>query len=133
MFRQIVAAGYALYGSATMIVISHGHGVHGFMLDPSMGEFVLTDPNMKVRTREIENKGRGPIFGDFFTIRTEASMKDVTVARLQSTRVQTPLSLPPLLNVTAGECLFGQSKYTLRNTKEKGVVGNLCISLDRTF
>ncbi len=50
VFRQIVAAGYALYGSATMIVISHGHGVHGFMLDPSMGEFVLTDPNMKVRT-----------------------------------------------------------------------------------
>jgi fructose-1,6-bisphosphatase len=43
-----VAAGYALYGSATMIVISHGHGVHGFMLDPSIGEFVLTDPNMKV-------------------------------------------------------------------------------------
>jgi fructose-1,6-bisphosphatase I len=43
-----VAAGYALYGSATMIVISHGHGVHGFMLDPSIGEFVLSDPNMKV-------------------------------------------------------------------------------------
>ncbi len=49
-YRQIVAAGYALYGSATMIVISHGHGVHGFMLDPSMGEFVLTDPNMRVST-----------------------------------------------------------------------------------
>lgn len=49
--RQIVAAGYALYGSATMIVISHGHGVHGFMLDPSMGEFVLTDPNMKCKPR----------------------------------------------------------------------------------
>lgn len=49
--RQIVAAGYALYGSATMIVISHGHGVHGFMLDPSIGEFVLTDPNMKCKPR----------------------------------------------------------------------------------
>jgi hypothetical protein len=58
-------------------------------------------------------------------------MHDVTVARLQSTRVQTPLS--PLLNVTVGECLFGQSKYSLLNTKEKGVVGNLCISLDRTY
>jgi len=44
--RQIVAAGYALYGSATMIVLSTGHGVNGFMLDPSIGEFVLTDPNM---------------------------------------------------------------------------------------
>ena len=36
--RQIVAAGYALYGSATMIVLSAGHGVNGFMLDPSIGE-----------------------------------------------------------------------------------------------
>ncbi len=45
--------------------------------------------------REMENIGRDPTFGDFVTIRTEASMQDVTVARLQSTRVQTPLS-PPL-------------------------------------
>ena len=49
--RQIVAAGYALYGSATMIVLSTGHGVNGFMLDPSIGEFVLTDPNMKIPAR----------------------------------------------------------------------------------
>ena len=47
-YRQIVAAGYALYGSATMMVLSTGHGVNGFMLDPSIGEFVLTDPDMKV-------------------------------------------------------------------------------------
>lgn len=32
--NQIVAAGYALYGSATMMVISTGNGVNGFMLDP---------------------------------------------------------------------------------------------------
>jgi fructose-1,6-bisphosphatase len=32
--RKIVAAGYALYGSATMMVLSCGSGVHGFMLDP---------------------------------------------------------------------------------------------------
>ena len=31
-----------------MLVISAGHGVNGFMLDPSIGEFVLTDPDMKV-------------------------------------------------------------------------------------
>jgi hypothetical protein len=41
---------------------------------------------------------RGPTLGDFFTICTEASMHYVTVARLQSTRVHTPLS-PPLINV----------------------------------
>ena len=32
--RSIVAAGYALYGSATMVVLSTGNGVNGFMLDP---------------------------------------------------------------------------------------------------
>ncbi len=72
--------------------------------------------------REMENISGGPTFGDFVTIRTEASMQDITVARLQSTRVQTPLS--PL-----SESLCGQSKYFLRITKDKGVVGNLCISL----
>jgi len=49
--RQIVAAGYALYGSATMMVLSAGHGVNGFMLDPSIGEFVLTDPDMQCAPR----------------------------------------------------------------------------------
>jgi hypothetical protein len=43
-------------------------------------------------TREMENISRDPTFGDFVTIRTERSMQDVTVARLQSTRVQTPFS-----------------------------------------
>jgi hypothetical protein len=45
----------------------------------------------------MENISSGPTFGDFVTIRDEASIQDVTVTRLQSTRVQTPLS--PLLNV----------------------------------
>ena len=42
-----VAAGYILYGSSTMLVYSTGHGVHGFTLEPSLGEFVLSHPNMK--------------------------------------------------------------------------------------
>ncbi|MCL4132718.1 UNVERIFIED_CONTAM: hypothetical protein GTU68_051271, partial [Idotea baltica] len=49
--RTLVAAGYALYGSATMLVLSTGNGVNGFMLDPSIGEFVLTDPNMRVKEK----------------------------------------------------------------------------------
>ncbi|XP_065337737.1 fructose-1,6-bisphosphatase 1 [Cloeon dipterum] len=49
--RNMVAAGYALYGSATMLVLSTGRGVNGFMLDPAIGEFVLTDPNMTVPSR----------------------------------------------------------------------------------
>ncbi|XP_046679588.1 fructose-1,6-bisphosphatase 1-like [Homalodisca vitripennis] len=48
--NQLVAAGYALYGSATMMVLAIGKdsGVNGFMLDPAIGEFVLTDPNIRL-------------------------------------------------------------------------------------
>jgi len=49
--RKLVAAGYALYGSATMVVLSTGNGVNGFMLDPAIGEFILTDPDMKIKPR----------------------------------------------------------------------------------
>ncbi|CAH8598320.1 unnamed protein product [Heterobilharzia americana] len=49
--RQTVAAGYALYGSATMLVLSLGTGVHGFTLDPAIGEFILTHPNIRVKPR----------------------------------------------------------------------------------
>lgn len=46
-----VCAGYALYGSACMIVLATHSGVNGFMLDPALGEFVLTEPNMKVKPK----------------------------------------------------------------------------------
>jgi fructose-1,6-bisphosphatase I len=49
--RNIVAAGYALYGSATMVVLSIGTGVNSFMLDPTIGEFLLIDHQMKVKPR----------------------------------------------------------------------------------
>ena len=50
-----VAAGYALYGPTTMFVLSVGNGVAGFTLDPTLGEFVLTHPNIQVpaQTREF--------------------------------------------------------------------------------
>ena len=41
-----VAAGYVLYGSSTMLVYTSGQGVHGFTLDPSIGEFLLSHPNI---------------------------------------------------------------------------------------
>jgi fructose-1,6-bisphosphatase I len=41
-----VAAGYVLYGSSTMLVYTTGTGVHGFTLDPSIGEFLLSHPRM---------------------------------------------------------------------------------------
>jgi fructose-1,6-bisphosphatase I len=43
-----VAAGYALYGSSTMMVITTGHGVNGFTLDNNVGMFMLTHPNMTI-------------------------------------------------------------------------------------
>lgn len=45
--RDLVAAGYLLYGTSTILVLSVGHGVHGFTLDPEVGEFVLTWQDMR--------------------------------------------------------------------------------------
>lgn len=42
-----VAAGYVIYGSSTMLVYTTGKGVNGFTLDPSLGTFYLSHPNMK--------------------------------------------------------------------------------------
>ena len=49
-----VCAGYALYGPATMLVITTGHGVNGFTLDSDIGEFMLTHPNMTVPADTVE-------------------------------------------------------------------------------
>lgn len=44
--RKLLAAGYVLYGASTMLVYSTGQGVHGFTLDPHIGEFLLSHPHM---------------------------------------------------------------------------------------
>ncbi|KAM4707972.1 fructose-1,6-bisphosphatase 1-like [Discoglossus pictus] len=49
--RKIVAAGYALYGSATEVVLGMECGVNGFMLDPAIGEFILVDKDVKIRKK----------------------------------------------------------------------------------
>jgi len=51
--RRQVAAGYVIYGSSTMMVYTTGQGAHGFTLDPSIGEFLLSHPNIR-----IPDKGR---------------------------------------------------------------------------
>ncbi|MBT9508130.1 class 1 fructose-bisphosphatase [Rhodoferax sp.] len=43
-----VAAGYALYGPTTMLVLTVGDGVNGFTLDPNLGEFMLTHPKLQI-------------------------------------------------------------------------------------
>ncbi len=46
-FKQ-VAAGYVIYGTSTIFVYSTGQGVHGFTLDPSVGEFLLSHENIRI-------------------------------------------------------------------------------------
>ncbi len=43
-----IAAGYILYGPSTVLVYSIGHGVHSFILDPSLGEFILSEENIQI-------------------------------------------------------------------------------------
>jgi fructose-1,6-bisphosphatase I len=46
--RNLVAAGYVVYGSSTMLVYSTGQGVHGFTLDPGVGEFLLSHNDIRI-------------------------------------------------------------------------------------
>ncbi|HVY56078.1 MAG TPA: class 1 fructose-bisphosphatase [Thermodesulfobacteriota bacterium] len=58
--RSQVAAGYIIYGSSTMLVYTTGYGVNGFTLDPSIGEFCLSHPDMKIpRTGKIYSVNQG--------------------------------------------------------------------------
>lgn len=43
-----VCAGYAIYGPSTMLVLTVGTGVHGFTLDPQLGEFLVTRPDIRI-------------------------------------------------------------------------------------
>ena len=46
--RSQIAAGYVIYGSSTVLVYTTGQGVHGFTLDPSIGEFLLSQPDIRI-------------------------------------------------------------------------------------
>ncbi len=50
--KNQIAAGYILYGSATIFVYTAGNGVHGFTLDTSLGEFLLSHPNIKIPEKQ---------------------------------------------------------------------------------
>ena len=57
--NQLVSSGYAMYGSATNVVLTTGHGVNGFTMDGTIGEFVLTHPNMKIGKKKIYSVNEG--------------------------------------------------------------------------
>ena len=62
-----VAAGYVIYGSSTMMVYTTGQGVHGFTLDPSIGEFLLSHPNIKTPSQGkyySVNEGNTPYWNE---------------------------------------------------------------------
>jgi fructose-1,6-bisphosphatase I len=49
--RNLVVAGYIMYSVSTMLVYTTGHGVHGFTLDPTIGEFLLSHPDIQIPAR----------------------------------------------------------------------------------
>ena len=49
--RKQLCAGYVMYGSSTMLVYTTGHGVHGFTFEPSVGEFLLSHPDIRTPVR----------------------------------------------------------------------------------
>lgn len=49
--KNLIAAGFALYSSATIIILSVGHGVNGFTYDSAIGEFILTEKNIQIPSR----------------------------------------------------------------------------------
>ena len=64
--KDQVAAGYVIFGSSTMLVYTTGHGVNGFTLDPSIGEFCLSHPNIKT-----------PVNGEIYTV-NEANLNTMS-------------------------------------------------------
>lgn len=67
-----VAAGYCIYGSSTMLVMTTGAGVHGFTLDPSVGEFLLSHPDIK-----IPEKGSTYSINEGYTHYWDAATREV--------------------------------------------------------
>lgn len=57
--NQLVSAGYAMYGSATNLVMSTGRGVIGFTLDATIGEFLMTHDNMRIGKKKIYSVNEG--------------------------------------------------------------------------
>ncbi|KAJ1808353.1 Fructose-1,6-bisphosphatase [Coemansia sp. RSA 2598] len=74
---EIVAGGYCMYGSSCNLVLTFGNNrVEGFTLDPALGEFILTHPNVSVARHEGEGRGegKGRIYSGGFGPRLAASL-----------------------------------------------------------
>lgn len=69
--RHQVGAGYVIYGSSTMLVYTTGHGVHGFTLDPGIGEFLLSHESIT-----IPEKGTIYSINEAYTHRWAQAIRD---------------------------------------------------------
>jgi fructose-1,6-bisphosphatase I len=56
---EMVCAGYCLYGSSTILVLTLGHGVDAYTLDPNIGEFVLSHASIKIGSKKIYSINEG--------------------------------------------------------------------------
>ena len=57
--KDLAAAGYIIYGSSTMMAYTTGNGVHLFTLDPTIGEFILTDADLKTGEAKVYSANEG--------------------------------------------------------------------------
>lgn len=82
--RDLVGAGYIIYGSSTMMVYSTGYGVHGFTLDPSIGEFLLSHEGIRIPPKGSiysVNEGNTLIWADGIKRYVQEAKKEGKTAR----------------------------------------------------
>lgn len=82
--RDQIGAGYIIYGSSTMMVYSTGFGVHGFTLDPSIGEFLLSHENLRIPPKGnifSINEGNANLWSDGIKRYIEGMKKSGATAR----------------------------------------------------
>lgn len=68
--KNLVAAGYCMYSSSTVLMLTLGNGVYGFTLDTSIGEFILTHPDVRVPAR-----GQVYSFNEAMSVQWEPNMQ----------------------------------------------------------
>jgi fructose-1,6-bisphosphatase I len=74
---QQLAAGYVVYGSSTMMVYSAGRGVHGFTLDPSIGEFILSHPDIRIPDPPVRSYSVNEAYFDRWSPAMQRFMTDL--------------------------------------------------------
>lgn len=72
--KDLVSAGYILYGSSTMFVYTSGKGTHGFTLDPSIGSYILSHPEMK-----IPKKGKIYSINESYSLNMDKKIQDYLI------------------------------------------------------